>query len=360
MKIEKFGRCNRKAFGFQQIPREALMSRDEFEADHRQILDDREAPLPPVQPPSAGFLVQLFVIPALIVLAVVGVWALFGKIAASDEDWRELVEDIRNTNEHRRWRGANGLANLLLHDQQAGDAGQHLAANPEIAKALVGLFDEGLKGHSTRDDDLKQEAFLARTLGLLDSPGIVLPALQHGMIPEQDREVRKNCIASIAVIAYRADERKEPIKDPALVSDLVATTSDSDSLIRDTATYALGLINSPEARNRLEVLLTSGDANTRVNAAVGLARQKSTAGLPVFMEVLKNGAKRVADPEAPGQVETLLGLKNVLHAVHILDAEWTPAQRTELAALIEPISLDHTEPRIRTDAIDALLALRKK
>jgi HEAT repeat protein len=336
------------------------MSRDEFEADLPQQLDERDAHLPPVQPPSAGFLVQLFVIPALIVLAVVAVWALFGKIAASDDDWRELVEDIRNTNEHRRWRGANGLATLLLHDQQAGDSGQHLAANPEIAKALVGLFDEGLNRHSTRDDDLKQEQFLARTLGLLDSPGVVLPALEHGMKPEQDREVRKNSIASIAVIAYRADERKEAIKDPALVSDLIAATSDPDSLIRDTATYALGLINSPEARNRLEVLLTAGDANTRVNAAVGLARQKSTAGLPVFKEILKNGTKPATSPETPGQVEALLALKNVLHAVHILDAQWTPAQRAELAALIEPIARDHAEPRIRTDANDALVALGKK
>lgn len=336
------------------------MSRDEFEADHRQTLDDRDAPLPPVEPPSAGFLVQLFVIPALIVLAVVAVWALFGKIAASDDDWRELVEDIRNTNEHRRWRGANGLATLLVHDQQAGDSGQHLAKNPEIAKALVGLFDEGLKGHSTREDDLKQEAFLARTLGLLDSRGIVLPALEHGMKPEQDREIRKNSIASVAVIAYRADEHKEPIKDPALVGDLVAASSDSDSVIRDTATYALGLIDTPESHNRLAVLLGSGDGNTRVNAAVGLARQNSTAGLPVFEEVLKKGAVPVADLQAPGQVESLLALKNVLHAIHTLGAEWTPAQRTELTALIEPISRDHAEPRIRTDAIDALVTLGKK
>jgi HEAT repeat protein len=336
------------------------MSRDEFEADLRKTLEEREAPLPPVQPPSAGFLVQLFVIPALIVLAVVAVWALFGKIASSDEDWREMVEDIRNTNEHRRWRGANGLANLLLHDQQAGDSVQHLAANPEIAKALVGLFDEGLNRHSRRDDDLKQEAFLARTLGLLDSPGIVLPALEHGMQSEQDREVRKNCIASVAVIAYRAEERKEPIKQPALVGDLVAATSDSDSLIRDTATYALGLINTPESHDRLAVLLTAGDANTRVNAAVGLARQKSTAGFPVFKQVLKDGAAHVADPAAPGQVEGLLALKNVLHAVHLLDTQWTQAQRAELAALIEPISREHAEPRIRTDANDALAALGKK
>ena len=195
------------------------MSHDEFDADRSLTTDPGDPGLPPVQPPSAGFLVQLFVVPALIVLAVVGVWALFGKIASSDDDWRELVEDIRNTNEHRRWRGANGLATLLVHDQKLGDDGQHLAKNPEIARVLVGLFEEGLNRHSNREDDLKQEQFLALTLGLLDSQPTVLPALQHGMKPEQDREVRKNSIASIAGMAGRADEHHETIKSPNLVED---------------------------------------------------------------------------------------------------------------------------------------------
>jgi hypothetical protein len=335
------------------------MSRDDFETDPTLTADAGDPALPPVQPPSAGFIVQLFVVPALIVLAVVGVWALFGKIASSDEDWRELVEDIRNTNEHRRWRGANGLATLLVRDQQLGDDGQHLAANPEIARVLVGLFEEGLNRHSQREDDLKQEAFLARTLGLLDSPATVLPALERGMKPEQDREVRKNSIASVAVISGRADERHEAIKSPGLVDDLVAASSDPDSLIRDTATYALGLVSTPASRDRLAVLVTAGDINTRVNAAVGLARQQSTAGLPVFKEVLTAAAAPPAHPEAPTQVEALLAVKNALHAVRILAAQWTPAQLGELTALIEPISRNHAEPRIRTDAIEALVALRK-
>jgi hypothetical protein len=336
------------------------MSQDPFDADRTATTDPADPALPPVQPPSAGFIVQLFVVPALIVLAIVGVWALFGKIASSEDDWREMVEEIRNTNEHRRWRGANGLATLLVRDQQLGDEGQHLAANPEIARALVDLFDEGLKRHSPREDDLKQEAFLARTLGLLDSQAAVLPALQLGMKPEQDREIRKNSIASIAVIAGRADERHEEIKSPSLVEDLIAATSDADSLIRDTATFALGLISTPASRDRLTVLVTSGDLNTRANAAVGLARQHSTAGFPVFKDVLKEGATAVDDPQAPGQVEKLLALKNVLRAVGMLADQWTPAQRNELVALIEPISRNHAEPRIRTDAIDALVTLKKK
>jgi hypothetical protein len=330
------------------------MSRELAQAD---IPHDGDQPvLPPIEPPSAGFIMQLFVVPALIVLAVVVVWAFFGKIAASEEDWRELVEDLRNTNEHRRWRGADGLARLLQNDQQLGESGQHLAANPDIARALVGLFDEGLKRHTQRDDDLKQEAFLARTLGLLDSPATVLPALEQGMQSDQDREVRKNSIASIAVIAGRASENHHPIDDAKLVSGLVSGSADRDPLIRDVSTYALGLIPTDASRDRLKVLLSGADRNTQVNAAVGLARQKSTAGFQVFKNALQSAG---TDPKgSPTELEHLLAVKNSLHAVKILAGDWTPAQRTELTALIDPLAKNHAEPRIRTDAIDALVSLQ--
>ncbi len=329
---------------------EADLARAEFPHDGDQPV------LPPIEPPSAGFIMQLFVVPALIVLAVVVVWAFFGKIAASEEDWRELVEDIRNTNEHRRWRGADGLARLLQSDQQLGENGQHLSSNPEIASTLVGLFDEQLKRHSQREDDLKQEAFVARTLGLLDSPKVVLPALERGMQPEQDREVRKNSIASIAVIAGRTSEAHHPIENNEVVKDLVTASGDSDNLIRDVSTFALGLIPTNQSRERLTVLLGDADLNTRVNAAVGLARQKSTAGFRVFKSVLQSASAKASGGAAP--LENLLAVKNALHAVKILAGEWTPQQRSELVALVEPISKDHAEPRIRTDAIDALVSLR--
>ena len=74
--------------------------------------------LPPVEPPSAGFIIQLFVVPGLIVLAVVGIWAMFGQLAAGEQDWTKLVAELSNNNEHRRWRGAHGLAQMDEADQK--------------------------------------------------------------------------------------------------------------------------------------------------------------------------------------------------------------------------------------------------
>ena len=54
--------------------------------------------LPPVQPPSAGFIVQLFLFPALIVMGVVAIWWMFGLIAAGEQDWRKLLQDLQSQN----------------------------------------------------------------------------------------------------------------------------------------------------------------------------------------------------------------------------------------------------------------------
>src|SRR4051794_41478983 len=60
------------------------------------------ADLPPVEAPSAGFIVQLFVIPAVIVAVVIVVWLLFGKLAGGERDAMEYVRLLRSPNAH--WR----------------------------------------------------------------------------------------------------------------------------------------------------------------------------------------------------------------------------------------------------------------
>src|SRR5687768_12143051 len=92
--------------------------------------------LPPVEPPSAAFIVQLFLVPALIVAAVIGLYLLFGKLAAGDTDWRQLVSDIKSDNPNVRWRAALNLAEGLDSDESRGLDGQQLASIPEIATAL--------------------------------------------------------------------------------------------------------------------------------------------------------------------------------------------------------------------------------
>ena len=56
--------------------------------------------LPPVEPPSAGFIVQLFVIPAVIVAVILAVWFLLN-LANIDRDPKELLAALKSRNERR-------------------------------------------------------------------------------------------------------------------------------------------------------------------------------------------------------------------------------------------------------------------
>jgi hypothetical protein len=53
--------------------------------------------LPKVEAPSAGFVVQLFVIPAVVVVVVIIVWLLFGKLAGGERDAMEYVRRLRSS-----------------------------------------------------------------------------------------------------------------------------------------------------------------------------------------------------------------------------------------------------------------------
>lgn len=274
-------------------------------------ISDLPDELPPVKPPSAGFIVQLFVVPALIVMAVVGVWALFGRMASSQQDWERLVDKLRSPNEQIQWRAALGLAQMLRSDQSLGENGQQLAGNERAARELAEMFDKQLL--STRENDenhFRQLQFLARTLGYFDTHEIVLPSLRKAMNidikqgnlsktqQEADPEntpltVKKNAIASVALIIHRANERKTPINSPELTQSLIDITFDEELLVRQMGTYALGLIHDEASTSRLVSLLRNADENTRANAAIGLARRNLTDGWPVFRELLASAAKPI-------------------------------------------------------------------
>lgn len=313
--------------------------------------------LPPVTPPSASFIVQLFLVPALIVTVVVGIYLIFGRLAAGEQDWRRQLTDLRHANPHVRWRGALGLAQMLQADVTAD--GHRLAENRDVATELAALLSESLQQASTREDDIKQQEFLTRTLGLLDVSDVTFPVLVEGMDQARDREVRKNALASTATIAYRAREQGRPLDEGPVISPVIEATNDADAMIRHLATYALGLLSSPQAQERLLVLLDDGDELTRANAAFALARQGSAAGVPVLVEILKSSGRSPAPPSSQSdemstdEVMALVEapkLSNTLHALDDLSGQLEPAVRGQVVNLLAPIAESHADGNTRVAA----------
>src|SRR5262249_6382243 len=110
--------------------------------------------LPPVEAPSAGFIVQLFVIPAVVVFVVILVWLLFGKLAGGERDAMEYVRLIRAAPSN--WRSANRaafeLASLIQNDPK-------LASDRRLVGELTDLLEHDLD--TMENPDLTQYVALA-------------------------------------------------------------------------------------------------------------------------------------------------------------------------------------------------------
>ena len=75
------------------------------------------------------------------------------------------------------------------------------------------------------------------------------------MDSNRDIEVRKSGVLSIAICAGRAMEDGHPLDDRETVQALIDISTDSEAVMRNTATFALGVFSSPEASQQLHVLL---------------------------------------------------------------------------------------------------------
>lgn len=317
--------------------------------------------LPPVQPPSAGFIIQLFVVPALIVLAVIGVWALFGRLAAGEADWRGLVQDLESANPHVYKRAMFGLAQLLDNDQRLGDKGQHLSGNSEIGNALAKRLNVMLDAAKQDDDIVSFEVYLTRAIGLLDQPDATFPALQRALDSRYEVEVRKGAVTSIALISSRA-VTISPEVEMKTTEAIIGLSQESEPTLKRAAAFTLGLLPNrnegpaaAERNQRLTVMLTDADWMSAVNAAISLSRWKSTAGYPVFLKACQSPVD-MTKPEAVQDDITVL--RNVLRAIGELSSQWDGAQKAELRTAVKALAEHHHEQRIRVDAEATLAALQ--
>ncbi len=322
--------------------------------------------LPPVQPPSAGFIVQLFVFPALIVMGVVAVWWMFGLIAVGEQDWRKLLQDLQSQNMHIRNRAMYGLAQVLDQDSRRGDQGLRLRSNREIAQGLSDQLVIELRKNSSSKEGVAIQEYLTRALGMMDALDLIAPALRTAMEPQRDLAIRKSAVVSLSFVAGRALERGEQLDASESIEALIQLSGDPLPVLRQSAAFSLGLFNSPEAAHQTEVLLGDGDQMTRVNAAIGLARHGSTSGYQVLRDSLSLPDIAAIPETSPDRElrlaadgDQFLVVKNVLKAVNDLSSKLDASQIQELIPLLDVLSNKHPEIRIRVDAAAALNSLKK-
>jgi HEAT repeat protein len=238
--------------------------------------------LPPVEAPSAGFIVQLFVIPAVVVLVVVVVWLLFGKLAGGERDAMEYVRLIRASSSNLRTanRAAFELASLIQNDPK-------LASDPKLLGELTDLLDHDLD----RAEDPRITQYVALALGRFHTLEAVagngqkvdpLAALAHALGAKYPEGVRIAAAASLAQHAARLNGRLDA---PKAVDALNEAATRGDTALREMATYALGFFGR-DADRVLRDRLDDEDRFVRYNAAVALARRGDDAALAILREML--------------------------------------------------------------------------
>lgn len=261
--------------------------------------------LPPVEPPNARFLIQLFVVPAVIVMFVVGIWWLVTAMATSSaNDPAAVVAKLRSSNQNR-WQEAYELANMLRVEQRY----PKLKRNEKLAGELAALLAEEIESESVDENPVKLRMFLCSALGAFKiSEG--LDELLEAARDDVDPGVRRAAIDAIAVRAQTALERDpaEALEHPELVQTFTELANQPDELIRSQTAYALGVLTQHEKAEQqltveLENLVDDLHTDTRYNAALALARQGSPKAIGAIREMLDPEAIKlsVSREESPGR-----------------------------------------------------------
>jgi len=251
-------------------------------------LDDK--PLPPLEPPSAGFILQLFVIPLVIVMIIVIVWLAFSWLAHMGSDPQELVRDLRTPNE-ASWQKALTLADLLRNPEH-----EDLKSDPAMAAELAKILEAQLEDESYDATSIRLRMFLCRALGEFKvSNG--LPAIVRAATVERvpaEIDVRRTALEALALFAENNGAEliiaNKACMEALKIASRERTEAEAEKQargdLRSTAAFVLGVIGGEEALDRLVILLDDPYTNARYNAATGLCRHDDLRAIPVLLEML--------------------------------------------------------------------------
>ena len=177
--------------------------------------------LPPVEPPSAGFLVQLFLVPAIIVAIIVCVWLAFHWLAHLGNDTQAYVRTLRRSNEGR-WQAALNLANDLR-----GPGGAALKTDETLASELGRILSDEVTSGRSGEQSETLRLYLCRALG-----EFAIPAAADPLITQAERvadpQTSRAAVEALAVLTTNLVAAGRAAEAPPGIVSAVVTASRSD------------------------------------------------------------------------------------------------------------------------------------
>jgi hypothetical protein len=360
----------------------------------RSADDFSSRPLPPVEPPTGSFILQLFLIPLVIVTMVVLLWLMFSWLAQMGRDNPQAIVEQLSRFDETSWQRAYELAELLRSPDPKYD---ELRRDPKVCGELIKLLEKDLKFKVDAEDlkkkkrleeiQLKRRMFLCRAIGSFHIPSGIPVLLRCINEPgENGADVQLSALEAIATLAKNVGPDKlrgEPNLLPTVIaasrqSDEETSTSvatDGDSFfrpggeVRAVAAYALGVLGGGEEQARLEKMLIDTYPNARYNAATGLARAGDIRCLPILREMLTpNNEPAIKDErgERDKDNKRVIVLRNAIQTVVVLSQKNQAADLSPLKQDLQAI-VDSELAEIKTDrsklkaaAKEALRVLEKR
>ncbi len=289
-------------------------------------------PQPPAPDPEPGvswrgLALQLFVLPAVIVAACVGVFLLFGSLTDEGKDAKAVLEEIRRADRGMPWdRNARWYAALELPQRIARER-ESLRRDPAFCRDLIDLFEDA------NAPDPEMRAWMAIALGKLGDPQAI-PVLVQGLSEEGETRKRVRYACAWALGALQARQA---------VPALSALSADPFPPVRKMAAYALGAVGDPPALAALRKALEDPVPEVRWTAAMWLGRRGDPSAVPVLASLLD---PKTAATLPPAEREAL-----VAQAAKAAGVLRDPA----LKPLVEALARD-ASPAARLAAQEALIA----
>lgn len=310
--------------------------------------------LPPVQPPDAGFLVQLFVIPGVIVLIILSVWGGIQWLASSSNDPEAFVRALSRPTSGR-WQTAHNLADVLRNPSNS-----ELRRHRGLALKLGALLESEMAAADTSEESVKLQVYVCHALGQLELPEVVGPLAKAATRRSRGEEaiVRVSALRGLALFADRFPRAlDETTPNRGELSQLaLAATRDEDPVVRSTAIFLLGAVGGRGAVTRLRGLLRDPYPNVRYNAATTLARRGDAAAMEVLAQMLdpEESAGIESEPEAAFRSEKRrLILENALRAVNVLAERNSGADYRVLVKVLGKLAAYQDTRADRPGALDA-------
>lgn len=298
-----------------------------------------DEPSPPITPPNAKFIVYLFVVPGLIVAAIITFYLLISSIMFSrTTDPMQLIHGLESFGV-TRFQSAKELADILRDERKVS-----VRKRSEAAKALSGVLRRSVEKGGLSKNAITMRYFICRALGefRVDDalPDMLLAATTNRDAEETD--VQEAAIGAIALLASRMlEENTDWANEQAdLQNTLEELSNNREDRVRSSTAFCLGVLGTPASIDVLKKLVDDPYRDARYNAAVALARQGDEAAVDTLAEMLdvdETKGIELEENKAAKPFKRSLIIVNALRATRELAEKNANANLGEIVSEIERI-----------------------